>query len=118
MTKPNEEAVSILYHECLIKQQVDVSSAASLGCEQRIAVSPVQKLGGSAKVFAEASVKARRMQHKIVWTFVFFFITCLLRSGYRFFIGLLMASQDFSNPCSSSQCHPCKNVYAKYLFHR
>jgi hypothetical protein len=79
---------------------------------------PMEQLssGARAKVFAEAGLKAARMQRKIVCTFVFLFVTCFLRCGFKFFTGVLMASQDFSNPCSASQCDPCKNVYTHIIF--
>ena len=57
----------------------------------------------------------RRMQVKIVRTFVFIFVTCLLRSALSFF-GIISASQDFDNPCSANQCDACKNESSHIIF--
>ena len=93
------------------------TAAASASAGKHTNASPKEQLSidNCAKVLVQAGDKAARMQRKIVCTFVFFFITCLLRSVFKFFTGVLMARQDLSNPCAYSQCDPCKNAFTHII---
>ncbi len=92
-------------------------STAAASASKHTNVSPKEQLSIDYcdKVLVEAGDKAASMQRKIVFTFVFFFVTCLLRSGFKFFTGVLMARQDLSNTCSYSQCDPCKNAFTHII---
>ncbi len=95
---------------------VDKSAAAAADQHGGRELLSIVELTNSAKLVAEASSKGRRMQVKIVRTFVFIFATCLLRSSFSFFFGIISSSQDFDNPCSPNQCHACKNESSHIIF--
>lgn len=95
---------------------VDKRSAAVANNQGGREMQAIVDLTNSAKLVAEASNMGRRMQVKIVRTFVFIFVTCLLRAALSFFFGIISASQDFDNPCSANQCDACKNVYSHMIF--
>ena len=91
------------------------ASASSAGKHTNASPKEQLSIDNCARVLVQAGDKAARMQRKIVCTFVFFFVTCILRSGFKFFTGVLMARQDLSNPCAYSQCDPCKNAFAHII---
>ena len=70
----------------------------------------------SRKLVAQASVQGRLLQRKIVGTFVFVFLTVLVRSVFTVIYALAQAFQDYGNPCSLSHCNPCKNQWSNILF--
>ena len=72
-------------------------------------------LTNSAKLVAEASDRGRLMKVKIVRTFMFIFLTCLVRSAVTFWFGIVSAAQDWYNPCSANACDACKNVYSHMI---
>jgi hypothetical protein len=90
---------------------VDKRTAAVANNQGGREMQAIVDLTNSAKLVAKASNMGRRMQIKIVRTFVFIFLTCLLRSALSFFFGIISAPQDFDNPCSANQCDACKNSH-------
>ena len=55
-------------------------------------------LTNSAKLVAEASDRGRLMKVKIVRTFMFIFLTCLVRSAVSFWFGIVRAATRFEQP--------------------
>ena len=95
---------------------VEKKSAAAASNQGGRELQAVVDLTINANTVANASNVGRRMQVKIVRTFVFIFVTCLLRSALSFFFGIISASQDFDNPCSANQCDACKNESSHIIF--
>jgi hypothetical protein len=60
--------------------------------------------------FSEFALQGRALLQKVVWTFVFVFVSVLVRCFFHLFYAVAQFNQDYANPCSPSQCHPCKNV--------
>jgi hypothetical protein len=61
---------------------------------------------------AAASLQGRQLQRKVIGTFVFVFMTLLVRSVFTFLFAVAQALQDTGNPCAISFCDPCHNVYS------
>ncbi len=70
----------------------------------------------SLKMVAVASEKGKLLQTKVVCTFCVAFLTCLVRSSFTVFYGLALYNQNSGDPCSSSPCHPCKNMWGNINF--
>jgi hypothetical protein len=66
-------------------------------------------------LLAQASTKGKLLQRKIVCTFLFLFLTLLVRSIFSVMYALALALNEISNPCSPSECSPCKNVFSHIL---
>jgi len=64
------------------------------------------------QMVAAASLQGRQLQRKVLGTFVFVFITVLVRSVYTGMYAVAQALQNNGDPCASSFCDPCKNVYS------
>lgn len=95
---------------------VDKRSAAAANNHGGREVQVIVDLTNRLKLLADASDKGRLMQIKIVRTFIFIFLTCLVRSAVSFFFGIISAAQDLNNPCSANPCDACKNVYSHMIF--
>lgn len=65
----------------------------------------------SRQLVAQASEQGRVLQRKIVGTFVFVFVTVLLRSFFYVLYALASALQNTGDVCGAS-CDECRNVYA------
>jgi hypothetical protein len=70
----------------------------------------------SLKLIAEASRKGRQLHQKVVFTFLFVFLTCLLRSAFQLFYGLVQDGSRHGNPCAASPCDPCQNQWTIISF--
>jgi hypothetical protein len=66
-------------------------------------------------LLSQAGSQGRRLQFKIVATFVFVFLTILVRSVFSVMYALALSFNEISNKCSPSECDPCKNVYSHIL---
>ena len=60
---------------------------------------------------AAASLQGRQLQRKVLGTFVFVFITVLVRSVFTFIYAVAQALDDNDHPCAIIFCDPCHNVY-------
>ena len=60
----------------------------------------------------EASEQGKQLQHKVVLTVMFIFLTLLLRSVFSVVYAVAQAFQNNADPCALSPCNPCKNVYS------
>ena len=69
------------------------------------------QLDRSLQLVASASRKGRQLQQKVVFTFLFVFLTCLLRAAFQSFYGLAMNGNNFGSLCAASPCDPCKNQW-------
>jgi hypothetical protein len=68
------------------------------------------------QLVADASVQGKVLLLKVVGTFVFVFLTVLVRSVFHVLYAVAQGFQDYGNPCARSQCDSCKNVYASLPF--
>lgn len=66
-------------------------------------------------LFHQAAIKGRVLQRKLVATFLFLFLTLLVRSVFSLMYALALALNEIANNCSFSECHPCKNVFSHIL---
>ncbi len=64
------------------------------------------------EIVQEASNKGRQLRRKVTFTVVFIFMTVLVRGVVSLFYAVGQALQDNENPCSSSNCDSCRNVYS------
>ncbi len=65
---------------------------------------------------AEASRKGQQLQQKVVFTFIFVFLTCLLRAAFQSFYGLAQDGSRHGSLCAASPCDPCKNHWTLISF--
>ena len=72
----------------------------------------VERVAQGRQLIAEASLQGRQLQRKVIGTFVFVFVTVLLRSAFSVTYAVAQALQNISDPCAIGYCDPCKNVYA------
>jgi hypothetical protein len=64
----------------------------------------------------KASIQGKRMHRKVVVTFVFAFVTLLLRSAFSVFYATALYFQStFCQDVPFSGCGPCYNAYSKIL---
>ena len=79
-----------------------------------------QRLGSMAgaaveqgkQLVAEASLQGRQLQRKVLGTFVFVFMTVLVRSVFIVTYAVAQALQNYGDPCGVGFCDPCHNVYS------
>ena len=64
------------------------------------------------EMVAAASLQGRQLQRKVLGTFVVVFITVLVRSVFTVIYAVAQALQNNGDPCASSFCDPCHNVYS------
>ena len=69
----------------------------------------------SRQLFASAGVQGRRLQRKVIGTFVFIFVTILVRSAFTVLYAAAQALQNNGDPCATSFCDPCHNVYSNII---
>jgi hypothetical protein len=65
----------------------------------------------SRNLVAQASEQGKQLQLKIVATFVFVFITAILRAVFYVMYAVASLLQDTGNQCGLT-CHPCRGVYS------
>ncbi len=70
----------------------------------------------SVKLFGEVSYQGRWLQRKVLGTFVFVFVSFLLRSVFTVLFAMASAFTEENNPCAASACDVCKNFYSHLLF--
>ncbi len=71
------------------------------------------ELGNSTRDLVQsASKQGRSLQLKVTTTTAFVFLSLLLRAMFTTLYAVAQALQNNGNPCASSWCHPCKNVYS------
>ena len=80
--------------------------------EQRLV--SVSGIGGEQgrQLVALASVQGRWLQRKVCATFVFVFVTVLVRCTFTVMYASAQALQNNGDPCSAIQCDACHNVYS------
>jgi hypothetical protein len=83
--------------------------------EQRVASISGLAGGQARELVAQAGSKGKSLQHKILGTVLVVFVTLLVRSVYSVLYALALSFNQISNPCSRSECDPCKNVYSHIL---
>ena len=67
------------------------------------------------QLFASADVQGRRLQRKVIGTSVFIFVTILVRSAFTVLYAAAQALQNNGDPCATSFCDPCHNVYSNII---
>ena len=72
----------------------------------------VEQVAQGRQLIAEASLQGRQLQRKVLGTFVFVFVTVLVRSALSVTYAVAQALQNNGDPCGASYCDPCKNVYS------
>ena len=93
--------------------QVIASALRTLFTAQQRLVSVAGAAGEQGRqLVADASLQGRRLQRKVLGTFVFVFMTVLVRSVFAVMFAVAQALQNNGDACASSFCDPCKNVYA------
>ena len=90
-----------------------IASALRAIFNARQIVSTVPGAAGdqSRQLVELASAQGRRLQRKVVGTFVFVFITVLLRSIFYVVYAVASALQNTGDPCGPT-CDACRNVYS------
>jgi len=99
---------------------VGIFSAQVFASALRVLFTAKQMLGSMAgaaveqgkQLVAEASLQGRQLQRKVLGTFVFVFMTVLVRSVFIVTYAVAQALQNVGDPCGSSFCDPCHNVYS------
>jgi len=66
----------------------------------------------SRRIVQDASAQGKRLQRKVIGTFVFVFLTVLVRSSVSVMYATAMALQNNADPCSPSNCHACHNIFS------
>ncbi len=95
--------------------RVIASALSTLFNAQQMLVSMVGvavEQGKQLQLIAEASLYGRQLQRKVLGTFVFIFVTVLVRSTFSVTYAVASALQNNGDPCGASFCDPCKNVYS------
>ncbi len=62
-------------------------------------------------LFAQASAQGKRLQRKVVATFIFVFVGVLLRSVFDMLFAIVSALGNGGNPCGPT-CHPCRGTFS------
>ena len=92
--------------------QVIASAMRTLLTAQERFVSVAGAAGEQGRqLVAAASLQGRQLQRKVLGTFVFVFITVLVRSVFTFIYAVAQALDDNYHPCAINFCDPCHNVY-------
>jgi hypothetical protein len=92
--------------------QVIASAMRTLLTAQERVVSISGAAGEQGRqLVAAASLQGRQLQRKVIGTFVFVFITVLVRSVFTFIYAVAQALDDNYHPCAINFCDPCHNVY-------
>ena len=94
--------------------QVIASALRTLFSAQQRLVSVAGAAGEQGRqLVADASFQGRQLQRKVLGTFVFVFMSVLVRSVFIVTYAVAQALQNTGDPCGSNYyCDPCKNVYA------
>jgi hypothetical protein len=93
--------------------QVIASALRTLFTAQQKLVTMGGALGQqSRQLVADASLQGRQLQHKVIGTFVFVFLTVLVRSVFIVTYAVAQALQNNGDPCGKIYCDPCRNVYS------
>jgi len=71
--------------------------------------------GQSRELVRQAGSEGKLLHRKVVVTVLVVFATVLLRSFYSILYALALYFNQISNPCSRSECDPCKNVFSHIL---
>ena len=96
--------------------RVIASALRTLFTAQRKLVSIAGVAGEQvAQLVAAASLQGRKLRRKFVGTFVFVFITVLVRSVFTVIYAVAQALQNNGDPCASSFCDPCHNVFSNII---
>lgn len=73
-------------------------------------------VGDVSSLLTEAQSQGRLLRRKVCATFVFVFMSFLLRSVIAVMNAVGSALNNSSDRCARSQCDPCKNAYTQMLF--
>ncbi len=92
------------------------SALRNLFNAERKLVSVVRATGDVSTLLTQAQLQGRLIQRKVFATFLFVFVSFLLRSVVAVMNAVGSALNNSSDPCARSQCDPCKNVYTQMLF--
>ncbi len=68
------------------------------------------------QLFAQATTAGRLLHRKIALTFVFVFVTLLLRSVFSVMFSAALAFQDIGSGCATNVCDACYNTYSHITF--
>jgi hypothetical protein len=74
------------------------------------------QLDRSLQIVVGANRKGQKLKQKVLMTFLFVFLTCLLRSAFQSFYGLAQDGSSHGSQCSASPCDPCKNQWTLISF--
>ncbi len=93
------------------------SALRTLSFAEKKASSLVGDAGAKAlQLISQASSEGRLLQRKIVLTFVFVFVTVLLRSVFSVMFAAALAFQDLGTGCAKNFCDPCYNTFSHITF--
>jgi hypothetical protein len=96
--------------------RVIASALRSLHIAEQKLVSKAGVAGEQGRqLFASAGVQGRRLQRKVIGTSVFIFVTILVRSAFTVLYAAAQALQNNGDPCATSFCDPCHNVYSNII---
>jgi hypothetical protein len=97
--------------------RVIASALRSLSTAQQklVSIAGVANDEQGRQLFASAGVQGRRLQRKVIGTFVFIFVTILVRSAFTVLYAAAQALQNNGDPCATSFCDPCHNVYSNII---
>ena len=99
VTAKNKLAVTMQPMNAVDRSFSTLQSTRALDAQQA-------QLDRSLQLVASASRKGRQLQQKVVFTFLFVFLTCLLRAAFQSFYGLAMNGNNFGSLCAASPCDP------------
>ncbi len=82
---------------------------------QRVSTISGAAAGQAKELVHQAGSEGKRLHRKVVGTVLVVFVTVLVRSFYSTLYALALYFNQISNPCSRSECDPCKNVFSHIL---
>lgn len=83
--------------------------------EQKVSIISGAAAGQARELVHQAGSEGKLLHRKVVGTVLVVFATVLLRSFYSILYALALYFNQISNPCSRSECDPCKNVFSHIL---
>ncbi len=88
---------------------------ALFSAEQKVSIISGAAASQARDLVHQAGSEGKLLHRKVVGTVLVVFATVLLRSFYSILYALALYFNQISNPCSRSECDPCKNVFSHIL---
>jgi hypothetical protein len=92
-----------------------IALRALFSAEQKVSIISGAAAGQARELVHQAGSEGKLLHRKVVGTVLVVFATVLLRSFYSILYALSLYFNQISNPCSRSECDPCKNVFSHIL---